>query len=150
VSDQIAVFDELAPGFKSALLKKAKSRNPFWCLLGMELVDVKKGWSRVRLPFKHELTHALGIAHGGSMFALADTAFAMALLGMVGREEIFTTIEMKINFIDAFKKGESIADARIVAKTRRTAVGEIQIRDNEGKLLATAMGTYMLMGRDSR
>jgi uncharacterized protein (TIGR00369 family) len=140
---------ELAPKFKSALLKKAKSRNPFWGLIGMELVDVKIGWSRVRLPFKHELTHALGIAHGGSLFSLADTALAMALLGMVRKNERFTTIEMKINFINAFKGGESIAEATIVGRTRKTAVGEVRIKDSKGKLLATALGTYMLTGKAS-
>jgi len=38
----MAEFEELAPRFKKALLDWQKTKNPFWSLLGMELVAVKK------------------------------------------------------------------------------------------------------------
>jgi hypothetical protein len=76
-------YEELSESFKKALIAKVQTVSPFWGLLGMELVDIKKGWAEVRLPFDRKLTHAFGIAHSGSVFAPADSAVAMALLGLV-------------------------------------------------------------------
>ena len=64
-------------------MTRHSSTSPFWALLGMELVDVKKGWAKVRLPFDNKLKQPMGIAHGGAIFATADSAVVMALLGMV-------------------------------------------------------------------
>ena len=102
---------DLPPNFKRVLLEKVKSKQPFWELLGIEMVDVKKGWAKLRLPFSKSLIHPLGVVHGGAIFSLADSAVAMALLGLVGKDEEFTTVEMKINYVRSFKEGEMIAEA---------------------------------------
>ena len=54
-------YEELDPEFKSILIDTMKNRSPYWALLGMEIVDVKKGWAKVRLPFKNELLQPLGV-----------------------------------------------------------------------------------------
>ena len=125
-------YQDLPPKFKRALLAKVKSRQPFWTLLGIAVVDVKKGWAKLRLPFSENLTHSEGVAHGGAIFSLADSAVAMALLGMVEKDENFTTVEMKINYIKSFKKGEITAEARIFNKGRRIALGDVDIQDEQG------------------
>ncbi len=70
---------------KEAILDWMKNRNPFWSLLSMELVDVKKGWAQVRLPFDKKLTNAVGLVHGGAIFTPADSAVGMALVGMINK-----------------------------------------------------------------
>jgi acyl-CoA thioesterase len=74
-----------------------KTRNPYWSLLGTELMEVKKGWAKVRLPFNDKLTNAVGLVHGGAIFSPADSAVGMALVGLIGRDENISTLEMKIN-----------------------------------------------------
>ena len=138
-------YEELAPKFKNALLTKVKKNTPFWTLIDMDLVDVKKGWAKVRLPFSEKLNHAYGSAHGAAVFAPADSAVAMALQGMVERDEIFTTVEMKINYIKPFDRGEIIAEAKITHKGSNLALGDVEVRDNRGGLVAKAMATYMIM-----
>jgi acyl-CoA thioesterase len=93
----VAGYEELSPRFKAAILDWMKTRNPFWSLLGMELMDVKKGWAQVRLPFNDQLTNAVGLVHGGAIFSPADSAVGMALVGLIGRDENISTLEMKIN-----------------------------------------------------
>ena len=44
-------YDELAPRFKQALLTKAKANAPFWSLLDMDLIDVKKEWAKTKIPY---------------------------------------------------------------------------------------------------
>jgi acyl-coenzyme A thioesterase PaaI-like protein len=62
-------YDELAPRFKAAILEWMETKNPFWALLGMELVEIRKGWAEVRLPIEAKLTNAIGLVHGGAIFS---------------------------------------------------------------------------------
>ena len=138
-------YEELSPELKELIIETMKTRSPYWSLLGMELVDIKKGWAQVRLPFDKKLVHPLGIAHGGAIFSPADSAVAMALIGMVEKDETFLTIEMKINYLAPFTKGEIIAEAKIIHKGRNTALGDIVVKNGNGELIAKALATYMIV-----
>ena len=46
--------------------------------LGMELLEVRPGFARLRMPVRAEFLNGLGSCHGGYMFLLADSAFAFA------------------------------------------------------------------------
>ena len=138
-------YEELAPELKEIIIETMKTQSPYWSLLGIELVDIKKGWAQVRLPFDKKLVHPLGIAHGGAIFSPADSAVAMALIGMVEKDETFVTIEMKINYLATFTKGEIIAEAKIIHKGRNTALGDIIVTNGNGELVAKALATYMIV-----
>jgi len=43
-------FEELEPKLKELLIETMKTRSPYWALLGMETVDVKKGWAKSKAP----------------------------------------------------------------------------------------------------
>ncbi len=137
--------EELDPKFKEKIIETMKTKSPFYSLLGMELVDLKKGWAKVKLPFDHKLVHPMGIAHGGAIFSPADSAVAMALIGIVEKGENFVTIEMKINYLATFTQGEIIAEATIIHKGRNTALGDIEVRNEKGVLIAKALATYMII-----
>ncbi|MFW6236837.1 MAG: PaaI family thioesterase [Desulfosudaceae bacterium] len=142
-----APFD---PETRSLIEETMKTRSPYWNLLGIELVDIRKGWSRLRLPFDPKLTHPFGIAHGGSIFPVADSAVAMALIGLVSPEETFVTIEMNIKYLAAFTEGEIVAEAQILHKGRNTALGEITVTGNNDRLVARASATYLIMPAHDR
>lgn len=141
-------YEDLPPKFKEALLTTMQTESPYWALLGLEIADIKKGWAKVRLPFARKLVHPLGIAHGGAIFSAADSAVAMALIGLVERDETFTTVEMKINYLRPFDKGEIMAEARIIHKGGKTALGDVEVRNGGGMLLAKGLATYMIMKND--
>ena len=138
-------FEDLEPKFKELVIETMKTKSPFWALLGMEIVDVKKGWAKVRLPFEKKLLQPLGVAHGGAIFSPADSAVAMALVGLVERDEIFTTIEMKINYLIPFRGGEITAEAKIIYKGSKSALGDVEVRNSDGDLIAKGLATYMIM-----
>jgi acyl-CoA thioesterase len=142
-------FEELAPRFKQALLTKAKANSPFWSLVDIDLVDVKKGWAKIKIAYSQKLANANGVAHGGVIFSAADTGVAIALVGLVDRHALITTIEMKINYFKPFDKGEIIAEATIIHKGTQTAVGEVEVRDSDGNLVAKAISTYAIIVNDS-
>jgi uncharacterized protein (TIGR00369 family) len=138
-------YEELSPGFKSALLNRMPEAAPFWSLLGMELIDVKKGWARLRLPFTKKLTNANGVVHGGAIFAPADSAVGLALIGMVAKDEFISTIEMKINYLKPFDSGEIFIEGKIIHKGTNTAIGDAEVKDAQGNLIAKALATYIIM-----
>lgn len=133
----------LDPKFKEALLTRLPNRMPFWKLLGIEFVDVGRGWAKMRLPFSDKLTNSLGIAHGGGLFTLADSAGSMALVSMIDKGEVVTTIEMKINYLKPLDTGEALAEARIIHCGKTTAFGEIDVKDADGTLIAKGVATFL-------
>ena len=114
-------------------------------LIGMEVVEVRAGYARFRLPFREELTQPFGVMHGGAFAAVADSAVAIALWGLVGADKVFTTIEMKINFIGPVASGEVIAEGNIVHCGRRTAIGDVTLKDQDGRLVGKCLATYMIL-----
>ncbi len=138
-------YEDISPNFKNALIKKMKTTVPFWKLLGMEVVDVKKGWAIVKLPYTDKLAQPDGVAHGGAIFSPADAAVAVALLGLIDKSETLLTIEMKINYIKAIREGDIIAEAKIVHKGGKTAIGDVEVRNSQGDLVAKCLATYMII-----
>jgi len=146
----MANYEELAPRFKAAILNWMKTKNPFWSLLGMELVEVKKGWAKVRLPFNENLTNAIGLMHGGAIFSPADSAVGMALVGLIDQDENISTLEMKINYLKPVSGGELMAEARIIHKGNQTAVGDVEVRDANDTLIAKGLATYAIFKKNRR
>ena len=138
-------YDDIPDEYKSSLMKTTNTMAPYWQLLGMELLDFKQGWAKVKLPFDTKLTNPTGIAHGGSVFSVADAAAAMAAMGTVEKGELVTTIEMKINYVKPFITGEITGEAKIVYKGTTTALGDVDVRNEQGDLIAKAQATYMIL-----
>ena len=142
-------YEELAPRFKTAILDWMKNRNPFWSLLGMELVDVKKGWAKIKLPFNEKLTNAVGLMHGGAIFSPADSAVGMALIGLIDRDQNISTLEMKINYLKPVRGSAIIAEAKIIHKGAQTAIGDVEVRDENDALIAKGLATYAILKKNN-
>ena len=138
-------FEDIAPNFKKALLEKAHKNHPFWELLGLKLVDARKGWAIIRLPFEKKLTQADGISHGGAIFSAADAAIGIALLGMLPKGDSMVTLEMKINYFRPFTEGELLAEAAVIQKGSRTAVAEVDVTTVDGKNIAKCIATFVIL-----
>ena len=138
-------YEDLDPRLKESLLNWMKTNNPFWSLLGMEIVGIKKGWAKIRLPFTKKLTNGIGVAHGGAIFSPADSAVGMALIGLTARDESISTLEMKINYLKPLSGGEIIAEAEMVHRGTMTAIGDVEVRDGDGNLIAKGLATYAIV-----
>jgi len=125
-------------------IRAVASRSPYYQLLGMEVTEMKKGESKIQMPFSQELTHPYGIVHGGAIASLADSAVAMALISLVDPQDRITTIEFKINFFAPISQGRLIAHAKIIHKGSKTAVGDVDVTNAEGKLVAKGIATYSI------
>ncbi len=141
-------YEELNPQFKKSLLNWMETKNPFWSLLGMEILEIKKGWAKIRLPFSEKLANGNGVAHGGAIFSPADSAVGMALIGLINKDENISTLEMKINYLRPFTSGEIVAEAKIVHKGTMTAIGDVDVRDEKDNLIAKGLVTYAIFKKE--
>jgi len=141
-------YEELEPRFKQSLLDWMKTKNPFWSLLGMEILEIKKGWAKIRFPFSEKLANGIGVAHGGAIFSPADSAVGMALVGLINKDENISTLEMKINYLRPFTSGEIVAEAKIIHKGTMTAIGDVDVRDEKDNLIAKGLATYAISKKE--
>lgn len=126
-------------------LKQHFAATPFYRFLGMELIDLQDGHASVKIPFKPELTQYLSTMHGAVITAAADSAVAFALLTKVEPQKTVTTVEIKVNFLRAVKESAIVANATIVHMGRRVALGEVDVVDDNNKLVAKCLATYMII-----
>jgi len=126
-------------------LRKAVESAPFYQLLQIRLEEIDSGFARFRMPFRKELTQAYGVAHGGAITTLADTAVAFALMTLIRPGEKVTTVEMKINFLSPVTSGELIGEARIIQKGKRLALADMEVKDESGKWIAKGLATYVIL-----
>jgi acyl-CoA thioesterase len=122
---------------------------PFWEVLGIEVTEMDSGYARLVMPFDEKLTQPYGLVHGGALFALADSAAAVAIGSVVEPVKKFVTIEMKINFLLPVKDGIMEAAAKIIKKGKRIIPVDIDITNNE-TLVATAIATYIILDENKK
>ena len=46
--------------------------------LGINVIEIKEGYSKITMTIRKEMINGLGIIHGGVAFSMADSAFAFA------------------------------------------------------------------------
>ena len=113
--------------------------------LGIETVASGEGWARVRMPIRKHYLQSADAVHGGLIMTLADTAFARAVLTVLSPGQTMTTSELKVNFIKPARGQHLFAESRIVHKGSRLAVGDAEVTDGQGDLVAKALGTYFIL-----
>jgi acyl-CoA thioesterase len=130
---------------KAKNLHKMVATAPFYQLLKITLEKIDEGLARFRMPFQRELTQGFGVVHGGAIATLADTAVAYALLSLVQPGERVATVEFKINYLSSVTAGELIAEAHIINKGEKLALGGMEVKNEQGKLIAKGLATYMIL-----
>lgn len=97
--------------------------------LGIELLKVHDGHATITMKLRQEMLNGFGIAHGGMIFAFADTAFALACNPHTGSTDTITVASgVDINFLKPGIPGRkltAIADRR--QQQGRSGIYDIQI-----------------------
>lgn len=119
-----------------------KIKAPFEKLLGLTILEARRDFARIMMPYKAELTNPTGIIHGGAISSLADTSIAVAL-GTIYSDGEFYTAEFEIQF-KAPARNDLFAEARIIRKKLNLYIYHVEITDTENKLIAVASGKYLV------
>jgi uncharacterized protein (TIGR00369 family) len=120
--------------------------SPMGRLMGFRLVEVEEGRAVFTVEPGEQHCNGIGIAHGGLAATLLDSATGCAINTMMPAGRIFTTLEMKVNYVRPLtsKTGEVRCEARVIHVGGRTATAEGRVTDASGKLYAHGTATCML------
>jgi len=107
--------------------------------MGVEVLDVKEGYSKIQMTLREEMLNGFGIAHGGITFALADSAFAFACNS---DGKITVALDVSISFPKPGKEGDLLtAEAKRINETRRTGLYMIHVTNQRNEMVAVFKGT---------
>src|SRR6185369_3504979 len=111
---------------------------PFAKLLGIEVEAVEPGHAVLTMPIRSELKQNHGVAHGGSIAAVIDSAMAFAIIPLLAENERTTTVDLTIHYLRPLSEGVAKATARVVRAGRRIVVVSAEVLDHQERLAATA------------
>jgi uncharacterized protein (TIGR00369 family) len=98
----------------------------------------------VRLQIRPELINGGGLLSGVVSFALVDYCMGSTLWAQTTAQERIATISISINYIQTAVEGEIVCRTTLDRRNRSTAVMRSEVRHEDGRLLATAIGSYTI------
>ncbi len=124
-------------------MEKSWQGDPFGDHLGLKIVSMAGGKAELSLLIEHHHLNAVRIVHGGVVYSLMDHAMGAALMSHLREGQICATLEIKINYLNATRRGSLTAKAKVIDKKRHIAVLQGEIR-NGATLVAQAIGTFYI------
>jgi acyl-CoA thioesterase len=113
--------DDLARACADAMWKEDDASKG----LGMEILQIKPGQATLTMTIKQHMVNGHGIAHGGFIFLLADSAFAFACNSHNQRA---VAAQCNISFIRPGKLGDRlVATAREISRTGRSGIYDVRV-----------------------
>jgi uncharacterized protein (TIGR00369 family) len=120
-------------------------RAPIAGYLGMKLSFDEQGNAVVDLPYNPDLDHPLGGVHGGVYATLLDTAGWYTAAADHDSGSWLITAEMSIHFLLPVERTALRAIGRPIRRGKHQDVVEMHLYDGEGRLVAHATGTFVLL-----
>lgn len=107
--------------------------------LGIEVLGVTEGYSKIRMTVRPEMINGFGIVHGGIAFSLADSAFAFACNN---RNNLSVALDTSINFTKPVHVGDILtAEAKELHNGKSTGLYHITISNQKDHMVALFKGT---------
>ncbi len=121
------------------------SRDAASKLIGLQILCVRPGYSRLSMVVRPDMVNGHHICHGGYLFTLADSAFAYACNGY-NRNTVASACH--IDFLTPAREGEVLeAECEERSRSGRTGVYDTTIRHHNGKVIALFRGkSYRIAG----
>ena len=113
--------------------KDGRMANPFFCLMGIEVVSVGDGRAMLKMQVRPDMYNGVGWLQGGMLVALADEAMALAVYSQLMNGEGIATISESTSFIRGVRDGVVWAEGRVIRKGRRVAFCEGEVWTENGK-----------------
>ncbi len=103
---------------------------------------------RVRLTIRDELINPAGLLAGPVAYALIDYCMGSTLWQNRSSGERIATISIAINYVQTAREGEIVCTATLDRRNDRIAVLSGQVEHTDGRLLATAIGSFAIFPRE--
>lgn len=128
------------------LTRQLREAMPLAGLLGIEAVEGRRERVVLGGAWAPEHCTAAGVLHGGYLMSLADMAAALLAHLNLPDGTRTATIEAKTNFLAAVRSGRVTATAELVHTGRATTVLQVDVIDDEGRLVSRTLQTQAVIG----
>lgn len=128
---------------QSARAAASLERNAFARLIGMKLIDFQPSMATVQIEMRDDLRQPHGILHGGVTATLIDTAMAYAVISCLTETEKASTVDLTVHYLRPHSEGAFKCTAKIVRAGRKVLTVSADVFNEQEKLFATAISTYM-------
>ena len=113
--------------------------------LGIEVLEVREGYSKIKMTVRKEMINGFGIVHGGIAFSLGDSCFAFACNN---RNNLSVALDTAINFTKPVHVGdELVAEAQEIHNGKSTGLYHISITNQRDHIVAFFKGTCFRTGK---
>jgi acyl-CoA thioesterase len=113
--------------------------------LGMTVNIVEPGVAEVRMTVSRNMVNGHNVCHGGFVFSVADSAFAFACNCY---DDVTVASGADINYLYPAKLDDVlVATARETHRGRRSGVYDVEVRNQDDRLIAVFSGRSVALGR---
>jgi len=116
--------------------------------LGMKIAKVSEGKATMTMAVGKRFHNPMGTLHGGIITDLADAAMGIATISTLEEGEVFTTLELKMNFVRPVFSGRITAEGSVLHRGKTIALAEVLVTDDAGKMVAKGVATQMIIKTD--
>jgi uncharacterized protein (TIGR00369 family) len=123
---------------------RAMRAPPFNQYLGIHVDRMEGGSAAARIELGPHHTNNRGVAHGGVVLSLLDSAMGAAVISAIPKEWWCATTSLTVQFLTGPREGVITASGTVTRRGRAIAFAHGEARDASGALVATAQGTWHL------
>lgn len=124
----------------------ALNHNTLMEQLGMEYLEVDKGYVKARMPVDKRTIQPLGILHGGASLALAETIAGLGSYLMIDTSKYEARgMSVHANHIGTAKEGFVTAEAKIIHQGNNSHIWNVTIYDDAGNTISISRFTNMII-----
>jgi uncharacterized protein (TIGR00369 family) len=120
---------------------------PFDSYLGTQVVRTDAGSAELAIDLEPHHLNMRGVAHGGVVTSLLDSALGAAVISAIPEEWWCATTSLATQFIGGAGEGRLVATAKVTHAGSKVAFASGEVRDEAGRLIATAHGSWHLWPR---
>ena len=121
------------------VVEKMISGDEFSKWLGIEVIEISKGFCKLKMNVRDEMTNGFKIAHGGISYSLADSCLAFSA-NSDGIQSL--SVETSISYTKKVQSGDILtAISKEINKSSKTALYYITITNQEMEEIAHFKGT---------
>jgi acyl-coenzyme A thioesterase PaaI-like protein len=103
---------------------------------------------RVRLTIRPELINPAGLLAGPVAYAMVDYSMGSALWPELGEGERIATIGISINYVQTAREGDVSCESALDRRNDRVAILRSEVSHTDGRVLATAIGSFAIFPRE--
>ena len=116
--------------------------------LGMELLEKGEDFITGKMPIDHRTVQPMRILHGGASVALAETLGSIASYMIIDPEkQICVGQSIQANHVRPGKSGFANGKASLIHLGRTSHLWNIEITDDDGKLLSICRLTMAIVNK---